>query len=33
LISGGCGVTQFRVRHDSVTSVAWVISACGVAQL
>ena len=26
-------MTQFRVRHDSVQDVAWLSSACGVAQL
>jgi hypothetical protein len=26
-------MTQFRVRHDSVLDVAWLSSACGVAQL
>jgi hypothetical protein len=26
-------MTQFRVRHDSVQGVAWLCSACGVAQL
>ena len=26
-------MTQFRVRHDSVQGVAWLYSACGVAQL
>jgi hypothetical protein len=26
-------VTQFRVRHDSFQGAAWLISACGVAQL
>jgi hypothetical protein len=26
-------VTQFRVRHDTVKGAAWLISACGVAQL
>ena len=26
-------MTQFRVRHDSVQGMAWLCSACGVAQL
>jgi hypothetical protein len=28
-----CSVTQCRVRHDSVQVAAWIIAACGVAQL
>ncbi len=26
-------MTQFSLRHDSVQGAAWLISACGVAQL
>ncbi len=26
-------MTQFSLRHDSVQDAAWLISACGVAQL